>query len=181
MTDKDFDLQISRIVSGDRQGLKSVYDEYGKMIYSVAFGILRSKENAEDVTSEFFIRLWTTAAAQYSAGNGHRCWLSSIARNMALDYLRKNSHEQLVSEDEDGTERDIPDSSPPPDEAVTQKLALAHALESLDPTERSIISLKFEADLTFKEIARVMKKPMGTVTWKYRSAIEKLRRCSDCE
>ena len=181
MTDKDFDLQISRITSGDRQGLKEVYTEYGKLIYSVALGILRSKENAEDITSEFFIRLWTSAAAQYRSGSGHKSWLAAVARNMSLDYLRKSSHEQLISEDEDGALRDTPDSSPPPDTVITEKLTLAKALETLDETERSVINLKFEADLTFKEIAGVLNKPLGTVTWKYRNAVEKLRRCSDCE
>ena len=181
MTDKDFQLHIRSVASGSKEALKLIYKEYGRMIYSAAFEVVKNRENAEDITSDFFIRLYTSAAATYTPGNGHKRWLASIAHNMAIDLLRRNSHEQLLDEDEESARQEIPDTDAPPDITVTDRITIAQAMQTLDDKERQIINLKFEADLTFRDIASVMKMPMGTVTWKYRSAIEKLRRCSDCE
>ena len=62
------------------------------------------------------------------------------------------------------------------EDTVTGKLAVADALEYLDESEREIVNMKILADMTFKDIAAVLGKPLGTVTWKYRNAISKLRK-----
>ena len=56
-------------------------------------------------------------------------------------------------------------------------MTVSQALDTLKPAERQIVSLKVLGEMTFKEIARSMQIPMGTVTWKYQNAIKKLRRC----
>lgn len=61
----------------------------------MAAGILSRREDAEDVTSEFFIRLWNSAH-KYRRGRGHRAWLITIAHNMTIDYQRKHSRELAV-------------------------------------------------------------------------------------
>ena len=99
MTDKQFERRIMLIQQGDKQGLKEIYDEYGKMIYQCAFQILRSKQDSEDITSDFFLKLWNIADT-YCFGGKHKRWLVTIARNMALDMLKKRSREQLVINEE---------------------------------------------------------------------------------
>lgn len=54
---------------------------------------------------------------------------------------------------------------------------LKEALATLKPKEREIINMKIMGDMTFQEIADILGKPLGTVTWQYREAINKLRRC----
>ena len=94
---------------------------------------------------------------------------------MSLDLLKKQSREQLASEDEDYG-ADSPDDSISTEDTVTGGMAVAEALGRLEQTEREIVSMKILADMTFKDIAAVLGKPMGTVTWKYRNAILKLKK-----
>lgn len=171
MTDRQFERRITLIQQGDKQGLKEIYTEYGKMIYQSVFQILRNKQDAEDVTSDFFMKLWKIADT-YCFGGRHKRWLVTIARNMALDALKKKNRESLVLDSEDAPERSDGSTA---EDTVIGNVAVAQALEKLDESEREIVNLRIFADMTFKDIAAVLKKPLGTVTWKYRSAILKLR------
>lgn len=172
MNDQHFEQSIHRICKNDKEGLREIYEDYCPMIYSVVLDILKNREDAEDITSDFFIRLWDIAGS-YKKGNGHRAWLITIARNMAIDHLRKRMREQPTAE--------IPDylhQAPSPEDSVIKSVSLEHALKTLKDEERQIIDLKIMGELTFKEIALLLKKPQGTVAWLYRNAVGKLKRCS---
>ncbi len=171
MNDQRFEQSIRRILKNDKEGLREIYEDYCPMIYSVVLDILKNREDAEDITSDFFIRLWDIAGS-YKGGSGHRAWLITIARNMAIDHFRKQRRQQPMAE--------IPDhllQSPSPEDAVVKNISLAHALKTLKEEERQIINLKIMGQLTFKEIAQILKKPQGTVAWVYRNAVGKLKRC----
>ena len=93
MTQEEFNECMARIKSGDKEGLKDIYTAYLSYIYTIVYGIVNSKENAEDITSEFFIKLWEIADQYKPQSNGHKAYLATVARNMALDFLRKNKRE----------------------------------------------------------------------------------------
>ena len=186
MTDAVFDACMSRICNGDKNALHEIYEEYLPYIYSVVLTIVGSKENAEDITSDFFIKLWT-GSDKYKPGTGHKGYMATIARNMAIDFLRKHKNETLISEFEQTGDEDAADlstaatmqlaeNSVTPEDEVIDDMALADALNTLKPAEREVINLKIMGDMAFREIADILGKPMGTVTWLYREAINKLRR-----
>lgn len=169
MDDQQFEQNIRLILRDDKSGLKHIYEAYCPMIFSVVSDILRNREDAEDVTSEFFIRLWDIADT-YKPGRGHRAWIITIARNMAVDCLRKKNHETPAAE--------IPDylqEKPSAEDRICRKLSLEQALLTLKKEERQIVNLKIMGELTFREIAKILKKPPGTVAWRYRTAMEKLK------
>lgn len=172
MTDKAFDVCIRQMQAGEKEGLRAAYEEYNAMIYSAVYEILKNHQNAEDVTSEYFIKLWKISDT-YRVGRGHRAWMLTIARNMAVDLLRKQKKEVIVGEIDDFTQL----CSPSPEELLVHEIAMEQALLSLEQEEREIISLKIMGELTFKEVARILEKPIGTVAWKYQKAIGKLKRC----
>ncbi len=211
MEEKDFDLCMSRLREGDKEALHDIYTALGPYIYHFILGILKNKEDAEDVTSEFFIRLWRNAD-KYKPGNGYKTYITVIARNMAIDFLRVRGRESLIedifpqkaedssvynTEDmittgvnrtaygtvaglsggEHTTKDSVSDSADVTANEAVGKVAMEEALSKLKPPEPQIIHMKFALDMTFAEIAEVLKIPMGTVTWKYREAISKLRRC----
>ncbi len=169
MTEQHFTESISQICRKEKEGLRSIYEDYNPMIYSAVWEIVRNREDAEDVTSEFFIRLWNVADT-YRPGRGHRAWLLTIARNMALDYLRKRRWEEPAEEIPE-----TPNGQKAFDEGVVDAMSLAQALQTLKEDEREIVNLKIMGELTFREIARMLGKPQGTVAWCYRTAIRKLR------
>ena len=99
MTEAEFESCIKRICQGDQMGLKDIYIEYLPYIYRVVYGIVENKENAEDITSDFFVKLWSFAP-KYRPGNGHKGYLATIARNMAVDHLRRTRREIPMEEPE---------------------------------------------------------------------------------
>lgn len=195
MTEAEFEGSIRRICAGDKNGLKEIYEAYFPYLYSVILGIVKSRENAEDIASDFFIKLWTLAES-YKPGNGHKGYLATIARNMAIDFIRKQKREVLMAGFEENKDANQPqqagiavsDELPmgsevaatggqSPEGQVVAKLSMQEALSRLKPAEQEIINLKVMGELTFQEISDVLGQPMGTVTWRYREAINKLRRC----
>lgn len=184
MTDEEFQLAIDMMLSGNSDGLKNIYQEYIKLIYVTIYNIVGSKEDAEDLSSEFFIKL-VRVAGGYKQGNGHRTWLVTIARNMALDHLRKRKNEVLASTQEnDETANDYLDSvneNAAQENPVEEKAMLSQdmqaAMKTLTPNEKEIVDLKLIGQFKFKEISQMLGQPMGTVTWVYNQAIKKLRRC----
>ena len=80
MNNREFDRCMRRMQKGDKTGLKEIYEAYISYIYAVIRGVVKNKENAEDLTAEFFIKLWNMAD-QYKAGSGHKTWMTVIARN----------------------------------------------------------------------------------------------------
>lgn len=187
MEQEKFDDCMLRICRGEKSALKEIYEAYATYIYSVILRVVNQSTDAEDITSEFFIKLWTNSD-KYVPGGGHKAFLATMARNMAIDYLRKHNREVPIGdfsteqEDEsEGTPAEVSlmerkQESNVEDEVI-EEVSLKEALERLKPREREVIHFKIMGDLTFKEIAEAMQIPMGTVTWLYRQAIEKLRRC----
>lgn len=176
MEDRVFDQCMERIRKGDKDALKEIYISYGGYVFHLILGILGNRENAEDVTSEFFIKLWDIAD-KYVPGTGHRGWLSRIARNMAIDFLRANKREIPYDTEEPEFERAADAGRDTTQEEALGNMTVEEALACLKPAEREIVHLKIIGDFTFEEIAGMLGSPMGTVTWRYREAIKKLRRC----
>lgn len=187
MNERQFEEAVARMVKGDKTGLKEIYEHYAGYIYRIIYEVLQNKENTEDVTSDFFIRLWDKAE-QFRPSSGHRGYLATMARNMAIDFLRKHKKEELtamlqdIGSDKEEEERAIAGSMPEStdsrvEQEVVENMTIRQALEVLKPSERQIVSLKVLGEMTFKEIAECMGLPMGTVTWKYQNAMKKLRRC----
>ena len=189
MTDSTFDACIVRINNGDKEGLHDIYKEYMPYIFSVIMTVLGNRENAEDVTSDFFIKLWNNAD-KYVPGSGHKRYLATIARNMSIDFLRAHKKEQLIEDfeqsydDEDNhglSGEDVGNitknnNAKSPEDMVVGDMSLQQALGTLKDSEREVVNMKIMGDMTFAEISETVNKPMGTVTWLYRQAIEKLRR-----
>lgn len=178
MTEEKFSRCISEILGGDMNGLKEIYIEYGKMIYSAALQICRSPQTAEDVTSEFFLKL-KKAASVYREGIGHKKWLAASARNLAIDHLRRQKHEILMSvqagDDESHPLSEVPDSTDI-EGSVTSDMNAVRLLMTLGENEREVVNLKVYCGFTFSEIADLLKIPIGTAAWRYQSAIKKLRK-----
>ena len=92
MTDTEFDFRVELILKNDKNGLREIYQCYGKVIYNIMLDIVKSPQDAEDLTSDFFLKLWDTAG-QYRKGTGHKRYLTVMAKNLALDFIRKRRHE----------------------------------------------------------------------------------------
>ncbi len=176
MTDAEFVSAIEKMIQGDRSGLREVYDAYGITIYRLFLGRVHRHQDAEDLTSEFFLKLWSCAST-YRAGTGHKCWMNAIARNMAVDFQRRNREIPVEDAAEEYAQQLT--STENPEETVLGDMQSVRILSNLSEDEREIVQLHLTAELTFREIAAILKRPLGTIAWKYRTAIAKLKKLAE--
>ncbi len=141
-------------------------------VYAYAAGLLRDRAAAEDVTAAAFERAYRKRS-RFDPGRGNgRAWLFGIARNAALDELRRRGRQaELVSDPIDAVSLDT--------ERSEQRLVLVAALAKLDPRERELIALKFFAGLANAEIAAVLGISESNAGTKLHRAVTKLR--EDCD
>lgn len=174
MTDAEFETAVWKIRNGDKTGLRDIYDAYGDKIYRLFLSRLHNHQDAEDLTSDFFLKLWE-CVNYYKSGQGHRCWLATIARNMAVDYQRRAGRNIPVEHTEMMRSETFIEHTTAEDTTIG-KLYMNQLLASLSQEEQEIVQMHIGAELTFREIASILKRPLGTVAWKYRNAIGKLQK-----
>jgi len=145
-------------------------------VYAYVATLLRDRAAAEDVTAQAFERAFRRKRSFDPARGGPRAWLFGIARNAALDELRRRKRSAaLASEPSDP-------GAPAPDDAADRALeraAVRSALATLPPRDREIIALKFHAGLNNAEIAAVLGVSVSNAGTQLHRAMTKLRRAVD--
>lgn len=159
LTDTEFDFRVELILKNDKNGLREIYQCYGKVIYNIMLDIVKSPQDAEDLTSDFFLKLWDTAG-QYRKGTGHKRYLTVMAKNLALDFIRKRRHETPTLDDDEAGHKEQQDSMRVDDDVIG-KLTFEEALKLLSEGERDILNMRLGMDMTFREISRAVGEAAG--------------------
>jgi RNA polymerase sigma-70 factor (ECF subfamily) len=162
MDEKDI---IKRLQNGDITALEVVYNEYSGKIYSFSLSLCKSKETAEDVTADIFIMLYRYLSSGKIINN-LKSFLFTAARNKIYDIYKISSRTEALPDD-DIFFCDEPDNC--------DKIDIEAALEKLPPDEKEIVLFYCYGGLLHKEIASILNIPEGTVRWKYRNALSKLK------
>ena len=168
MSDGDLERWMLPLREGDLTALEHIYGDMRLAVYATALAVTANHAVAEDVTQEVFVRIFARAR-QYRPGTSPRAWIVAIARNLARAHVRTSKRESSAP-DPDGIAAIAPES-----EATGQRMDLVNALLRLKPAEREIVALHDVAGFTHAEIATALRLPPGTVRWKYRVAIGRLR------
>jgi RNA polymerase sigma-70 factor, ECF subfamily len=166
---------LRRMRLGDESALEVLYARYGGLLYTLALRIVGDRELAREVVQDTFLRSWA-GRETYDPQRGRvPWWLMGIARNRAIDLLRSRSHRQRVRERTTAL-REAP-AVPPSDtsDALSARLAVGQALQSLSDGQRTAIELAYYSGLTQTEIADKLGEPLGTVKSRTREAMEQLR------
>ena len=141
-------------------------------VYAYAAGLLRDRAAAEEVTAIAFERAYRNRSRLDPRRGSARAWLFGIARNAALDELRRRGRQaRLLAEPE---ERADPLTAHP-DERSELRVALAGALNALGARERELVALKFFAGLSNAEIGRVLGTSESNAGTKLHRVVNKLR------
>jgi RNA polymerase sigma-70 factor (ECF subfamily) len=145
-------------------------------VYAYVAGLLRDSAAAEEVTAAVFERAYRKRNRFDPERGEPRAWLFGIARNAALDELRRRGRQaELATEPADLERFDSAESA----EHSERRLAVSEALERLEPRERELIALKFFAGLENREIARVLGISESNAGTKLHRAMTKLREACD--
>lgn len=167
----DLDL-LSEIRSGKQDALAAFFDRYSRMVYSVALRVLNDPGEAEDVMQEIFLQIWQKPAAFVSGRGSLGGWLVVVARNRAIDRLRRRMPSDPVELFA------LPASTNLAQEAERGFLVekIQAAMATLPADQRRSIELAFFQGMSHPEIAEETGAPLGTVKTRIRLALNAIRK-----
>ncbi len=169
---------LERIAQLDQTALSELYDRYARVLYAVAFKILGSVEEAEEVVLDVFSQVWRTAARYNSTRGRVDTWLFMLTRSRALDRLRalqRLTRAVTVSVDNAMMES-LSLCNPEEDLLISERRAqVLAALAQLPQEQRQVLELAYYKGMTHVEIAAHTGKSLGTVKTRIRLGLSKLR------
>lgn len=160
------DALAPRVAQHNERAFEELYNKTRQAVYSVCLGIVKSHYVAEELSQDTYVAVWTYS--EKFRGRGYKTWILTIAKNKALNYLKKAQNELSV----DISENDELGSY---ENDMELGITLKTALSVLSEDERQIVLLR-NSGVKAKEIASFMGMPRGTVSWKYKEAIEKMKK-----
>lgn len=168
---------IRRAQKGDQDAFAALVDEHQRYIYNLAFRILKDENEALDLTQETFVRAWT-ALPNFKGQSQFRTWLYRIATNLC--YNRLPNLRRSLNDLGDDVMEEIPESTfdnPAHEfESGETRTHLYSAIDSLDANYKLLITLRYQNELSYDEIASTLNLPLGTVKTGIFRAKEQLRR-----
>ena len=156
---------------GDVGSFEKIFEKYRRVVFSYARGILRDEALAEDCVQETFLEL-VRKTESIDIARGVKGWLFRVARNKAIDVIRKRARE--VQTDRSDNRMD-PRRGPDADMiSIESSDSIMVAISKLKDTEREIVMMRFFGGLTFAEAESATGVPLNTLIWRCRSALTKL-------
>ncbi len=191
-TERSLDLSrlLARAGLGDRAAFATLYERTCSHLFAVVLRINRDRAQAEDILQEVYVNVWRAARSFDAAQSQPLTWLTSIARNRAIDSLRRvQTQPQLQtlgsaagaadSEDEDVYDT-VADASPGPLDLLSRASdarALDECMTRLSALQRQSVALAFFHGLSHAEVSAQLRQPLGTVKSWVRRALMTLKSC----
>jgi RNA polymerase sigma-70 factor, ECF subfamily len=171
--------ELTRLRDGDVQAVVPLMERYQHRLYRYLLRLVWQEAAAEDLFQQTWMRVMERIGS-YDSNRNFESWLFTVARNLALDHLRRYQPESLDEPLPSGDTRAewVADSGPG---ALEQLLAqeragyLLEALSDLPAVFREVLTLRFEEEMKIEEIAVVLSVPLGTVKTRLHRAMKHLR------
>ena len=163
---------VPLVVATQSESFAELYERSFPRVYAYVASLLRDRSAAEDVTSQAFERAYRKRRSYRPTRGSIDAWLFGIARNAALDELRKRKRRAALETDPEDTFSPTPEDHA---ELALRREAVRAALASLDGQERDLIALKFAGGLSNAEIARVLGMSESNAGTRLHRTITKLR------
>lgn len=182
MTDIKDPLQalLAETALGDKDAFRLIYDTTAAKLFGILLRILKRQDLAEDILQEVYITIWDKAKSYHSEQGAPISWMSAIARNRAIDVLRRSDERtvklSLSDEyDENLIEALLAQSTPLAD--PTDHMALQSCLEEIEMKSKECVLLAYQYGLTRDELSERYDVPAGTIKTWLRRALLRLKDC----
>ena len=176
MADQEQSL-IWRAQKGDQDAFAALVDEHQRYVYNLALRVLKDENEALDLTQETFVRAWT-ALPNFRGQSQFRTWLYRITTNLC--YNRLPNLRRSLNDLGDDMMEGIPETNidnPAHDiETGETRTHLYKAIDGLDANYKLLITLRYQNELSYEEIATTLNLPLGTVKTGIFRAKEQLRK-----
>ncbi len=160
---------------GSISAFEAILSRYERRIFNYIYHMVRERQNAEDLTQETFIKVYRHLH-RFDADKSPSALIFKIATNTVYDFLRKQRRRQevfIIDDPESGFETIDPDDPYLTIGRIESAKILGSALEAIKPMYRSVLTLCYQEDLGYQEIADTLALPLNTVkTYIYRAKKE---------
>lgn len=172
-----------QVLAGDEEAFEILVRRYSSPLYNFICRFLNDYDLASDILQHVFTRLYLSLPELHTS-EPLKPWLFCVARNRCLDELRRkrgipfSQLQTTTEEDELSFLEAIPDNAPLPEEIAEQhdiQEMLQAAISTLPPKFRAVVTLRYASQLSFVEIARVLKIPEATAKTYFQRAKPLLR------
>jgi RNA polymerase sigma-70 factor (ECF subfamily) len=174
--------EVAQLRRGDLDALSALVARYQNRLYRYLLRIVREQADAEDLFQQTWVRV-AERIGQYDAQRNFDAWLFSVARNLAIDHLRRvrpDSLDEPISSDIEGetkAARLVSKERPAVDGLLERERAgqIEIAMGELPVSYREVLTLRFEEEMKIEDIARVLQIPLSTVKSRLRRSLEQMR------
>jgi RNA polymerase sigma-70 factor (family 1) len=173
--DSSFMVALQQIAAGDQAAFKLVYASFYKRLFQFALAIVKTREAAEEIVEDVFIRIWQKRA-DLSAVRNLRVYLYTATKNTALNYLSKKARES-ITEPFDHINIGLDQTSVTPEQIlITAEMfkKIQDTIEALPPRCKMIFKLVREDGLKYKEIAEILNITVNTIDVQMAIAVKRI-------
>jgi RNA polymerase sigma-70 factor (ECF subfamily) len=172
----DLDRIMSAVALRDRAAFETLYRRTSPKIFAICVKLLRDRPEAEDTLQDVYVTAWNQAASFNPQLSSAVTWLGAIARNRAIDRIRRRRTQPL----DEAAAEEIVDEAPTPEQLArlsNERQRLEVCLQALPDMQRTAVIDAFFTGLSYPELAARMSVPLGTMkSWIRRSLIQ-LKAC----
>ena len=166
--EKELNELFVEIKHNNKIAFEQFYSRYNKLVYGIAFSILKNKQDAEDLVQIVFTKIYSIDKNKLPSSN-EASWLYSVTKNETINYLKnKKNNIDLDSIYE------LEDNNNEIDKIINQD-KYNRIISKLNEKEREIVSLKILSNLSFEEIGKILNVPTGTIKWRYYKSVHTLK------
>jgi RNA polymerase sigma factor (sigma-70 family) len=168
---------IDAVIRGDQAAYRSLIDRYQKYVFTIAYNILKNREEAEEAAQDVFIKVYKTLRG-FERKSKFSTWLYTIAYRTALDYQKKKRYHTRSIDSEESYLQIEDTISKNPDQSMHQadlKEKLKAAIQQLKPADASVITLFYLHEKSVQEVAQIMDLTVSNVKTKLHRLREALR------
>lgn len=163
---------MAAVRGGHQDAMAHLYDRYSSVVYSVALRVLGETAAAEDVLQEIFMQLWRNPSS-FDASRGNLApWLAVIARNRALDVLRKRKPQVEIEETTAFVEPDLAAEA----DRTRAAEKVRSTLKQMPAVQRTALEMAYFEGYSHSEISEKTGEPLGTVKTRIRTGLMMLRK-----
>lgn len=169
INEKELEKIFSELKENNNKEIyEKFYLQYKWLIYSISFGILKNKEDSEDVVQTVFTKIYKIDKEKLPTDKV-ASWLYSVTKNEVITLLRKKDNNVNIEEI-----YEIEDSNNEINEIIDLE-QFNHLISGLSAKEKQIISLKIISNISFEDISKLLNEPTSTIKWRYYKSINTLK------
>ena len=177
--DRDKQEHLKKLIllakSGDDKAFDEVYGEYYTPIFRYIITRIKDRDEALDMTQIVFMKIWQYIPKWTDEHTSPLAFFFTVARNTLIDYFRKNSHRDIVSDEIVHIFSETHGTLDRENKDYELNQIMIQAIEKLSKEQQEIITLFYTHDLTYKEIATILSKKEDAIRQIHSRAIKKLR------